>query len=90
MIRTRVYLVRALLALAVVIGVDVLLSLTWLREGRVGKRPLPPFGIELDDPQLAVLARLEAGELNPNTVTAFDRELGWCVRPGATAADGSI
>lgn len=86
----RVFLLRTLLALASVAALDIALSLTWLRDGRVGKRPLPPFGIELDAPQLAVLTRLESGEANPNTVTRFDRELGWCVRANAVHANGTI
>ncbi len=81
MSKTRVFLKRAVLALTSLVVLDVVSSLTWLREGRVGKRPLPPFGVQLDAPQLAVLARLEAGEVNPNTVIGWDRELGWCVRP---------
>ncbi len=77
----RTLFLRILLVLALVAAVDVILSLTWLSEGRVGKRPLPPFGIEFDEPQLAVLARLEAGLVNQNSVVGFDRDLGWCVRP---------
>ena len=81
MARSGVYLKRAALALASLIVLDVVSSLTWLRAGRVGKRPLPPFGVELDAPQLAVLSRLESGAVNPATVIAWERELGWCVRP---------
>src|SRR5690349_16084120 len=88
MARMRVISLRAVTALAVVAAVDVALSLTWLRDGKVGKRPLPPFGVELDSAQIAVLSRLESDEDNPNTVTRFDRELGWCERPGAVADDG--
>ncbi|HUR26861.1 MAG TPA: hypothetical protein VM509_01635 [Planctomycetota bacterium] len=83
----RRWLGRVLLALGVVVLVDVTLSLTWLRDGRVGKRPLPPFGVEFDEAQLAILARLAEGETNPGAVTGFDRELGWCVRPGAVHKD---
>ncbi|MBK8178342.1 MAG: hypothetical protein IPK67_05485 [Planctomycetes bacterium] len=81
---------RALLSGAAVVAVDVISSLTWLSEGRVGKRPLPPFGVEIDGAQREVLERLESGRLNPNTVTGFDRELGWCVRPGASVPDGTV
>lgn len=87
---TRVFLKRAALALTSLVVLDVVSSLTWLREGRVGKRPLPPFGVELDAPQLAVLARLEAGEFNPDTVIGWDRELGWCVRPLAERPNGRV
>ena len=90
MARSAVYLKRAALALTSLIVLDVVSGLTWLREGRLGKRPLPPFGVELDAPQLAVLARLEAGEANPDTVIGWDRELGWCVRPGAEHPSGRI
>ena len=86
----RILLLRLAIAIGALAVVDVVLSLTWLSEGRVGKRPLPPFGVELDAQQLAVLARLESGEQNPSTVTEFDRELGWCVRPLSTHADGTM
>src|SRR5687768_11908778 len=79
---------RALLALGAVIVLDVGSSLTWLRDGRVGKRPLPPFGIQLDAEQHEALARLESGEINDQVVTWFDRELGWTLRPGAAHASG--
>ncbi len=86
----RVILKRAALALTSLVVRVLVSSLTWMREGRVGKRPLPPFGVDLDAPQLAVLARLETGEVNPNTVIGWDRELGWCVRPLAEQPSGRI
>src|SRR5688500_12095122 len=79
---------RALLCLAAVVLVDLASSLTWLRSGKVGRRPLPPFGRELDAEQLEVLDRLERGEVNPHTVTGLDRVLGWTWRPGAEHANG--
>ena len=77
---------RVLLALAVAALVDGIVGVTWLGDGRVGKRPLPPFG-ELDAEQRAALERLAAGTPRTESVMAFDRELGWCVRPGAVHSE---
>jgi hypothetical protein len=88
--RSGILLRRALLTVGAVVLADVLSSLTWLREGRVGARPLPPFGVQLDAEQEAVLARIETGDANPNRIAAFDRDLGWCVRPGAVSAAGDV
>ena len=78
---------RALLGLGVLAVVDIGLSLSVLRGGMLGKRPLPPFGVEFDPAQEKILARLESGDVEER-ITVFDRELGWCARPGSVSASG--
>ena len=85
--KVRSIVARGLLALAAIALLDIGLSLTVLRAGKLGKRPLPPFGVEFDAAQRAILERLESGDAEER-VTAFDRELGWCVRPGSASASG--
>lgn len=76
--------------LAVLVVIDLVLARTWLADGRIGKRPLPPFGALSSDGQRAALARLELDEPASDALTGFDRELGWCVRPNASRADGAF
>jgi hypothetical protein len=81
---------KACAVLAACAAVDVLLARTWLADGRLGKRPLPPFGLESSDVQRAALERLTAETPEPDSVTAFDAELGWCVRPDSGRAAGDV
>lgn len=79
---------RVGLALGVLVVSDLLLARTWLADGRLGKRPLPPFGRLASAAQEAALERLTADRPDPHSITAFDRELGWCVRPNSGRAGG--
>lgn len=88
MARASKVLARAGLAFGLLAALDIGLSLTLLRNDRVGVRPMPPFGALTDPEQLAALERIEGGEESPTGVTEFDRELGWCVRAGAASANG--
>jgi len=85
--KVRSIVARALLALAALAILDVGLSLSVLRGGKLGKRPLPPFGVEFDAAQRAILERMESG-VAEERVTIFDRDLGWCVRPASSSASG--
>ncbi|MCC6408539.1 MAG: hypothetical protein IT453_15360 [Planctomycetes bacterium] len=82
--------VRCCTVLAALVAIDLVLARTWLAEGRIGKRPLPPFGALSSDGQRAALARLELDQPASDALTGFDRELGWCVRPNASRADGEF
>ncbi len=79
---------RMLAVLVVVVLFDVGLSLTLLRDGHFGKRPLPPFGALTEPEQLSALDRIDRDEASPEGVTGFDRELGWTLRPLASHKSG--
>jgi hypothetical protein len=79
---------RIAVALAVVVVLDLVLARTWLADARIGKRPLPPFGGLTSDAQREALARMEADDPATGALNRFDRELGWCVRPGAAHPSG--
>lgn len=79
---------RVVLAIAVLVALDLVLARTWLADGKLGKRPLPPFGELTGAAQTAALERLTVERPDPATITVFDRELGWCVQPNSGSASG--
>ena len=79
---------RLLVAAAALAAFDVVLARTWLASGRLGDRPLPPFGAITDPVQLAALERAESGAGGLASLSSFDRELGWTLRPGAKSENG--
>lgn len=86
-------LLRTLLALAVgLVLLDLGLSLLSFEDGLFLGRPLPPFEAVTHPRQRQWLARQRAELARPGVESepgAFDPELGWCVRPGWTSADGA-
>lgn len=79
---------RLMLGVAVLVALDLVLARTWLADGKLGNRPLPPFGELSGEAQAAALARLTVESPDPTTVTVFDRELGWCVQPSSASPSG--
>jgi hypothetical protein len=88
MFKAKTVVARVLLGLLALAILDVALSLSLLRDGKLGKRPLPPFGVEFDPEQRAILERLATDEIGSERLTGFDRELGWCVRAGTQSPSG--
>ncbi|MCK6446847.1 MAG: hypothetical protein L6Q99_10685 [Planctomycetes bacterium] len=79
---------RLVVGVAALVALDLVLARTWLADGKLGKRPLPPFGELSGDAQAAALARLTIERPDRTTVTVFDRELGWCVQPDSESPSG--
>lgn len=85
---------KALLAVVLTLAIaDVALTIATRSDGLLVGRPLPPFGAITHPRQREWLERARAEALDPAHATspgAFDRELGWTVRPNFASADGRV
>lgn len=88
--RPRPIVLKALCAIVGLGLVDAVAGWTLLAHGKLGRRPLPPFGVELDVEQRAAIARLTQKPRPPQGLHAFDAELGWCVRPSSSDSTGMV
>jgi len=76
---------RAFFLLVVVVALDILVGLIFIRQGRFRGRPVPPYAMTFNESQAAHLAGLGRRR---DPYTRFDPELGWSIRPGGVSADG--
>lgn len=84
-------LVLAVVVATTLVVTDLLVGAFMLEDGRLGERPLPPFGVMPHPRQRAWIeaqvAALEGDDEDPG-LGLFDGELGWTNRPGACDRSG--